>query len=177
MINFFKHLGHIIKHKHYVFINCVKCGIIWRGIVHDMSKFSLSEFWEGVKYYKGYRSPIAQSRDERGYSLAWLHHKGRNKHHIQYWYDKECKQIINMPYKYAVEFVCDQISACRCYKGKSYRPEMLLEHWDRYEETLETNKDMKNFFRTVYTDMAKFGEKYILKREYMKKMYYQLVKK
>lgn len=42
-----------------------------------------------VKYYTGHHSPIAECRRQNGYSNAWIHHKNRNKHHIEYWYDRE----------------------------------------------------------------------------------------
>ena len=41
----------------------------------------------GAKYYQGNRSPNEIERREKGYSAAWLHHKGRNKHHLEYWID------------------------------------------------------------------------------------------
>ena len=81
--NFLGHLGTVLKHKWHVFKLCVRAGIPWRGLVHDLSKFSYIEFWESVKYFQGNRSPIVKCKQEEGYSKAWLHHKGRNKHHYQ----------------------------------------------------------------------------------------------
>ena len=82
--NIFKHFALVVRHKHKVFINCAKCGIPLRGLLHDLSKFSPTEFFESARYYKGFRSPIGVCRREKGVSLAWLHHKGRNKHHLEY---------------------------------------------------------------------------------------------
>ena len=80
--NILRHLWLVIRHKNKVFVHCLRCGLLWRGIVHDLSKFSPVEFFESAKYYAGSYSPIVNCRREEGMSLAWLHHKGRNRHHI-----------------------------------------------------------------------------------------------
>ena len=117
--NFFGHLSVVTRHKWGVFKNCVRCGIPMRGILHDLSKFSPQEFFESVKYFQGNRSPIGASRRANGMSRAWLHHKGRNKHHTEYWFDAECAEQPLMPYKYAVECVCDKLAATKTYAGKN----------------------------------------------------------
>ena len=86
-----KHLWLVLRHTHAVFIHCAKCGIPLRGLLHDLSKFSPVEFFESVRYYHGARSPLAVCREEKGLSMAWLHHKGRNRHHLEYWVDEDCK--------------------------------------------------------------------------------------
>ena len=91
--NVFLHTALVMRHKHKVFVHAVKCGIPFRGLMHDLSKFSPSEFFESVKFYQGHRSPIGVARREQGVSRAWLHHRGRNKHHIEYWYDHECDPL------------------------------------------------------------------------------------
>ncbi len=172
---FFKHLSLVTKHRLEVFKLCCKCGLFWRGLVHDLSKFSFTEFREGVKYYTGRRSPISECRDINGYSLAWIHHKNRNKHHIEYWYDRENEVQMNMPYKYAVECVCDKIAATKCYKGKDYTPEMVLNHWLKWGNLAQTNDRMKEFFTRVFTDLVDLGEKEILNKKYMKNTYNKIV--
>jgi len=169
--NFFRHLHMINRHRFIVFKLCLKCGSFWRGLFHDLSKYSFIEFWEGVKYYNGRRSPISKCRENIGYSKAWLHHKGRNKHHIEYWYDKENKEQMNIPYKYAVECVCDKIAATKCYNKKEYRPEMVLAHWSRVGIHAPANDNMKTFFTTVFTDLAEHGEKFVLNKKYLKATY------
>jgi len=116
------HLKTIIKHKHYVFLNCCKAGLYWRGIKHDMSKFHPIEFCESVKYFTGTRSPIDLCKEENGYSAAWMHHKGRNSHHYEYWVDylDDGGKPVQMPYKDALEMICDYIAAGRAYKGKDF---------------------------------------------------------
>lgn len=164
-----------MKHKNKVFVLCLKCGLLWRGLVHDLSKFSPIEFFEGVKYYAGKHSPIVNCRKDKGYSLAWLHHKGRNKHHIEYWYDKENGEQMNIPYKYAVECICDKVAAAKCYKGKEYNSSMALEHWMKFGIQTPLNENMKNFFTQVFTDLISMEEKEVINKKYMKKMYSNLV--
>ena len=93
------HLFTIIRHRHKVMEHCFKAGIIRRGLVHDLSKFSPTEFIPGVLYFQGERSPNEKEREVTGYSKAWMHHKGRNRHHFEYWtdYDPVTKKI--MPVK------------------------------------------------------------------------------
>ena len=85
--NVVEHFCTITKHRWVVFKLCTKVGEPWRGLVHDLSKYSPTEFWEGVKYFNGHHSPITDCKKDKGYSEAWLHHKGRNKHHADYWVD------------------------------------------------------------------------------------------
>ena len=174
--NFFKHIALVIRHKHKVLIGCAKCGILYRGLVHDLSKFSPTELFESVKYYKGYRSPIGVCRREKGVSLAWLHHKGRNKHHIEYWLDPDCEITPMMPYKYAVECVCDKLAATKTYNGKNYTPDKALEHWKRYGCKVNGNPKTMAFIERVFTDLDKYGEKHVLNKKYMKKTYDEICK-
>ena len=98
---FFGHLMLITKHRFMVFKHCLKCGLVWRGLVHDLSKFSPVEFWESVKYFSGEHSPIEECRKIKGYSDCWIHHKNHNKHHIEYWYDASQSST-----KYAIQICC-----------------------------------------------------------------------
>ena len=173
-LNVFKHTALVLRHKHKVFWHCVKCGLIWRGIVHDLSKFSPTEFFESVKYYQGNRSPIGVCRRATGISRAWLHHKGRNKHHIEYWIDPECETQPLMPYEYAVECVCDKLAATRIYLGKDYTDEMPLFHWEKYGKRVQANPKTIEFVTEVFYDVRDHGEKYVLSREYMKKKYEEI---
>lgn len=159
MLNCFKHIITIIKHKHYVFINMTKCGYPIRGLLHDMSKFSFVEFSESVKFFQGNRSPIEAAKEDHGYSLAWLHHRGRNPHHSQYWCDISFGKVIpcEIPFKYLVELICDGIAAGKVYMGKKWNNDTPLEYW--------LSKDCKSFYNAntkvklfqYYTDISKFG--------------------
>lgn len=124
-----KYLAHtktVLKHKRIVFSLMRKCGYGWRGFWHDMSKFSPTEFISSAKYFQGNKSPIEKEKEEIGYSNAWLHHKGHNKHHWEYWTDfgKDGEVIAyKMPWKYVVEMVCDYVAA-----GKTYSKEKWTQH-------------------------------------------------
>ena len=82
-----RHFITITHHKILVMQGCFRIGLYKQGLLHDMSKYSPTEFLVGCRYYKGYMSPNNAERADRGYSSAWLHHKGRNKHHLEYWID------------------------------------------------------------------------------------------
>lgn len=127
----FGHSKTIIIHKYYVFQNCVKAGIVFQGIIHDLSKFSPTEFFESVKYYTGKRSPIEVCKEANGYSKAWLHHRGRNKHHHVYWVDEldDGGNPIVMPYKYAIEQLCDYLGAGKAYSNEMFSYESEYNWW------------------------------------------------
>lgn len=131
-----KHFCLVNRHRWYVFKLSIKAGIPFRGLVHDLSKFSPTEFCESVKYYNGVRSPLHVCREINGYSMSWLHHKGRNKHHFEYWEDMDKNERIRvfMPYKYIVEAVCDKIAAGMAYCGKKWTQKEPFEYWTNIEK-------------------------------------------
>ena len=119
-----KHLKTITYHKWLVLQGCFKVGLVWQGLCHDLSKYSPTEFWTGARYFQGTRSPNAAEREDKGYSEAWMHHKGRNRHHYEYWQDVNLAsgvyEPVPMPRKYLVEMVMDRRAASMVYKGKDY---------------------------------------------------------
>lgn len=131
MINIFKHLIKIFKHKWYVFKAMCDCGRPLQGFLHDLSKLSPQEFLTSVKYYQGFRSPIEAEKEEKGYSEVWLHHRSHNKHHNQYWIDMTWGVITpcKIPYKYIVESVCDTIGAGKAYMGKNWSCKEPFKWW------------------------------------------------
>ena len=129
-----KHLRTITHHHNLVMIHCFKCGLYFQGLTHDLSKLSPVEFWAGAKYYQGTQSPNNAQRQALGYSAAWLHHKGRNKHHLEYWIDYTLGEGhplggMKMPEKYVAEMVCDRIAASKTYKGKAYKDSDPYEYY------------------------------------------------
>ena len=82
-----QHFKTITVHRLVVCGGCFRMGLYWQGLTHDLSKYSPAEFWRGARYYQGVRSPNAAERELKGYSEAWMHHKGRNRHHYEYWTD------------------------------------------------------------------------------------------
>ena len=124
MIHPIKHFLTVTRHRNMVCRHCFKAGIPLRGLLHDLSKFSLTEFIPGVKYYQGNRSPNEMERELFGFSKAWMHHKGRNRHHFEYWNDVNpvTKQYepVKMPIKFFKELFCDRVAASKIYQGKNY---------------------------------------------------------
>lgn len=140
-MNAWKHFCTITKHRLLVCRHCFRVGLYRQGLTHDLSKYSWTEFRSGIKYYQGTRSPNARERELVGYSTAWMHHKGRNRHHYEYWTDLDLKTKryapVPMPRRYFVEMVMDRIAACKTYHGKNYRDGDALEYLQRSTEARE----------------------------------------
>jgi hypothetical protein len=134
MEKYFCHFRNIIKHKYYVSIECFKLGLYWQGITHDLSKFSPIEFLESAKYYQGNGTPITEIKRRKGFSEAWLHHKGRNKHHWEYWTDfyEGVVKPIKIPDKYLKEMACDMLGASKTYLGWFFYDSAPLEYFDAH---------------------------------------------
>ena len=130
--NIWKHFKTITYHKILVMQGCFKIGLYKQGILHDLSKYSPSEFWVGVKYYQGTQSPNNAEREALGYSSAWLHHKGRNKHHWEYWLDFGVDGIYacKMPTNYVIEMFCDRVAASMIYQKEKYTDSSALEYYE-----------------------------------------------
>lgn len=166
------HFKLITKHKWYVFKLSIKAGIPFRGLIHDLSKYSPAEFIESCKYYQGNRSPITAAREKIGYSAAWLHHK-RNKHHIEYWYDWNAKEKTPViPYKYAVEMLCDHIAAGQAYRGEDWNKEYPLKYWNEKETVRHLyNPKTEKFITVIKEEIAKDGINKIMNRKHLKEQY------
>lgn len=131
MKNLIKHLKIIHTHRKYVRNACFKAGLFWRGLTHDLSKYSITEMLI-CRYYSGKRSPHQNAREVLGYSPSWIHHYHVNKHHFQYWWDEDEEGKIipmKMPYKYVIESFCDMLGASKAYNREFWEPEMLLDYW------------------------------------------------
>lgn len=96
-----KYLSYVLRHKWFVFVAACKLGIPWRGLVHDLSKFSPAEWFPYVEHFHGKKAKAW--RDNTGYykptdtgdpafDVAWLHHANHNDHHWQYWTQVEDDQ-------------------------------------------------------------------------------------
>lgn len=129
-----RHFATITRHRNTVIYYCARAGIFWQGLGHDLSKYTPAEFLAGVKYYQGYRSPNEAEREAAGASSAWMHHKGRNRHHFEYWtdYDPAVRgkiRPVEMPYRYVVEMLCDRLAASRIYNGANYSQDEPLKYF------------------------------------------------
>lgn len=125
-MHFWAHLRTIGRHRALVRKYCFRLGLYWQGLTHDLSKYAPVEFWAGVRYYQGDHSPNDAQRRQDGYSASWLHHKGRNRHHFEYWTDYsptgEGIVGVEMPRKYVAEMFCDRLAASKVYRGKDFNP-------------------------------------------------------
>ena len=140
-----------------MFYYCCKFGIPLQGITHDLSKFSPTEFLESIKFYQGGKSsPIPAAKKAQGYSLAWQHHKGRNKHHYEYWTDNydSGTTCIKMPYKYVLELVADYLAAGRTYRGKDFTFVDEYEWWMKCKDYRKIHKDTKQLITKILYMLA-----------------------
>ena len=158
------HLGTVLRHKYYVACGCFRLGLYRQGLCHDLSKFSPTEFIPGVKYYDGHVSPNNIERElHDGCSLAWLHHKGRNKHHFEYWIDlspRPGEGLIGcrMPLRYLAEMVCDRRAACKAYHGKDYHQGDAWAYYARSRFRLTMHPDTRALLEKALVLMRDEGE-------------------
>ena len=160
-----KLIGHfrtITKHRHAVIRNCRRAGILWQGLRHDLSKYSPTEFIPGVKYYVGTRSPNELERADKGYSAAWLHHKGRNRHHFEYWsdYNPVERRVgpVKMPLRYVIEMVCDRMAASRIYLGDKYTDASALDYFVHGKSHRVIHPETSDLCERLLTMLADEGE-------------------
>lgn len=173
-----KALGHfmtITKHRHAVIKICFRAGIGFQGMRHDLSKYSPMEFIQGAKYYIGTRSPNELERKEKGYSTAWLHHKGRNKHHFEYWTDYNMQERrvlpVQMPRKYVAEMFCDRVAASKIYNGDKYNDSFAYEYFMRGKDKRSIHPKTSDEIEMLLKMLSEKGEeetfRYI-REEYLK---------
>lgn len=171
MIKAWEHFKTITKHRHMVIRHCAKAGILWQGLFHDLSKYSPTEFLTGVKFYLGDRSPNEGERSSHGYSVAWMHHKGRNKHHFEYWtdYDTVTKIMspVKMPMRYVKEMFCDRVAASKTYNGENYTDSQPLEYFLRSKGKRMIHPETSDFLEKLLTMLRDNGEEKTF--EYLKK--------
>ena len=141
------HLKTVNRHRRLVRRYCFRLGLYWQGLTHDLSKYSPREFWIGAKYFQGNRSPNDAERQATGCSTAWLHHKGRNRHHLEYWIDYSATSDhamagMEMPVKYIAEMFCDRLAACKIY------------HKDTYSDADPYNYYMRGKAHTIFNEKS-----------------------
>ena len=157
-----QHFKTITRHRWLVRQGCFKVGLYWQGLTHDLSKYSPTEFLVGAKYYQGTRSPNAAEREEKGFSEAWMHHKGRNKHHYEYWTDMtpvtKGYDSMPMPRKYLVEMIMDRRAACIVYQGKNYAPGSALTYFDNSREKHLMHPQLRQEVSFLLTMLRDEGE-------------------
>ena len=158
-----EHFKTITHHRHLVMKGCFKVGLYKQGLLHDLSKYSFVEFRVGAKYYQGDKSPNNAEREANGVSMAWLHHKGRNKHHFEYWIDyaldgKSGMAGMRMPVNYVVEMYCDRVAACKTYQKDAYTDRSALEYYNRGKAKYLMHPDTAALLEDMLTHLANEGE-------------------
>jgi len=167
-MNFWGHLKTVNRHRRLVRKGCFAIGLYYQGLTHDLSKYSPTEFLVGVKYFQGTRSPNVAEREDKGYSASWLHHKGRNKHHYEYWIDYSLHSPnpgmhgmlpCPMPIRYICEMLMDRIAACKVYRGTEYTQRSALEYYNSGKEPAPLHPKTKAFLELFLNMLAVKGEK------------------
>ena len=163
MFNLFRHFYTITRHRHRVIAHCFRAGIGFQGLFHDLSKYSPAEFIPGVRFYQGTRSPNEREREIYGYSAAWMHHKGRNRHHFEYWNDlnpqTKMYEPVHMPVRYVKEMFCDRVAASKIYQGKNYTDEHPLKYFLRGYARPKMTAETADLLEEWLTMLAREGEK------------------
>ena len=170
---FFGHLRTINHHKYLVTAACFRVGLIRQGIAHDLSKYNPVEFIPGVRYWQGDKSPINAEKRAIGYSRGWLHHKGRNKHHFEYWLDYSLGPGgeltgMKMPKRYVAEMVIDRICASQNYQKDKYTKRSAWEYYARDKDGILLHPETRYLLEFLLKMTAKHGEEYTWR--YMKKV-------
>ena len=157
-----KHFATITAHRWRVMQGCFRVGLYWQGLTHDLSKYSPTEFWRGARYYQGNRSPNAAEREAKGYSAAWMHHKGRNRHHFEYWTDYDPKtrlmSPVKMPLKYVKEMFCDRVAASKIYQGDKYTDSHPIEYFRRGRDAIVIHQETSDMLEKLLVMLKEKGE-------------------
>lgn len=178
MVRAWKHFKTITYHKYLVARGCFRVGLYRQGLAHDLSKYSPTEFCSGVRYYQGTRSPNDAEREDKGYSAAWLHHKGRNRHHYEYWMDYNLNGIkgvlmpVPMPDRYIAEMFMDRIAACKVYQGADYTDASPLAYYTRGQNREPLHPETRKKLERMLRMLAEKGERETfscIRRELVKK--------
>lgn len=178
-----QHIHTINHHKKLVMQGCFRLGLYRQGLTHDLSKYTWPELRTGILYYRDGQSPHNGEREKKGYSTAWLHHKGRNKHHAEYWIDYTADPSdrhvagMKMPVKYVIEMFVDRISASKNYRGDQYTDSDPLEYYNKRKHYMVIHDDTRKQLEILLHMLAEKGEeetfsyirRHILRNNYKEK--------
>lgn len=179
MIKYFKHFILITKHRHQVIKNAFHMGIFFHSLKHDLSKYQPKEFILSAKNYQGDSSPVFMTRRlNDGYSEVAIHHTRKNRHHFEYWIDffHGYALLKPMPYKYAVEYVCDVLAASKTYNKKDFSGQVVYEYFTKREKYYFMHDATKEFVKECFLRFSQDKFKH-LKRKDTKKLYLEICKK
>jgi hypothetical protein len=162
-MNIVNHFKTITNHKLLVMKHCFKVGLYKQGLLHDLSKYSFVEFSAGINYFRGYVSPNGIQKTVEGYSAAWLHHKGRNKHHFEYWIDYGINEAdglkgMKMPVKYVVEMFIDRVCASKNYLKEKYTDKSPLTYYENRKHYYVLHNEVRALLETLLNKLSIEGE-------------------
>ena len=129
----FAHFCTITKHKKLVLKECFRVGLYKQGLLHDMSKYSWTEFRVGCRYYQGTRSP---NNAEGPNLLAGM----------------------KMPVRYVVEMFLDRIAASKVYLGDAYTSDAPLAYYENGRADELMHKDTRELLEKLLHMLAEEGE-------------------
>jgi len=160
MADFLGHLRTVNHHRMLVCRHCFAVGLYWQGLCHDLSKYSPIEFFAGVKYFQGNRSPNDAQRKAEGVSTAWLHHKGRNRHHLEYWIDYKNGGMdgMEMPTRFVVEMLCDRMAASKTYRKEQYTDRDPYDYYIRSKSHYLIHPKTQKLLETMLIWLKEEGE-------------------
>lgn len=127
MKRYLVYLVYVLRHKWFVFLECCRLGIPWRGVVHDLSKLRPSEFLPYARFFHNPDGSRRQVRSKTGYykptdtgdaafDFAWFCHQKRNDHHWQWWVlpeDVSGVKVLPMSHVARLEMLADWRGAGR----------------------------------------------------------------
>jgi len=163
-MKYIHYLRYIIRHKWYVFIECHRYGLAWLGIIHDWSKLRPSEFFPYAEHFYGKNAKgIKTGRDKTGYykpmdtgdpkfDNACLLHEKRNKHHWQWWVlpeDEDGVRVLEIPYKYRIEMICDWKGASRAQGHGG----MIIEWWAKHNYKMQMHPKTRAMIQSSVIDL------------------------
>ena len=159
-----KHFITITRHRHTVMRMCFQIGLYKQGLLHDLSKYSWTEFSRGSRYFQGNRSPNNYERELYGYSVSWLHHKGRNRHHFEYWLDYNEHQYggvkgMRMPRRYVAEMYCDRVAACKIFQKEAYTQQSAVRYFCKGGGKILMHPETRKEIGFLLTMLGEKGEK------------------
>lgn len=162
MLHPISHFHTITRHRHVVMQHCFRAGIPLQGLLHDLSKYTPAEFIPGARYFQGTRSPNEAEREQNGFSSAWMHHKGRNRHHFEYWTDYNPKtkmmEPVPMPNRYIIEMFCDRVAASKVYRGAQYVNSDPLDYYHLGSQTRKIHPKTAKKIHFLLKMLAERGE-------------------
>jgi len=155
---YWEFLKSLMRHKYYVFLAGLKTGVpIWRLIIHDWQKFTLSEFPQYARYFFGGK----QEKDKESFMLAWLHHVHYGKHHWEHWllnpnynFSTGINGKLPMPETYVREMVADWMGASKTYTGSWNMAVWLSNNGSRMEANM--HKDTIDLVHKVLIELDYF---------------------